>query len=434
MARYTFGPFSLDPESRVLLSNGEPVPMAGKTLDALVMLVQNRGRLVDKDELLSRIWAGSVVEEANLTQTIFTVRKVLGDSPKDHRYIATVAGRGYQFVAPVTESTITMPTADGLGKETRQFWHRNRVLQLGAAVTVLAGLVGMGFWLVRQPARDRLPEPIPFTSGVGFTRDPAFSPDGKQIAYSWMAAGDVTTSIYVKLVGGDTELAVTTSPGSDVVPAWSPDGRSIAFFRQATGKSGYYVVSALGGPVRQILHTRDDNGPGVTWFPDGRHIAIVLSAAKLADPPPEKSGWNLDRIVSVDFETGEQKYLTRPELEKALGDQAPAVSPDGRTVAFIRLWGADSADILLVTPDGRRTRRLTNVGAKFKGIAWTPDSRGLVYAMELNGRSRLWRMPINGGAASPITSSLELVYSPAVARQGNRLAYGVATGHDTLAA
>jgi DNA-binding winged helix-turn-helix (wHTH) protein len=71
MPRYTFGPFSLDPEARVLLRDGEPMPMAGKTLDMLVMLVQNRGRLVDKDELLSRVWAGTIVEEASLSRSIF---------------------------------------------------------------------------------------------------------------------------------------------------------------------------------------------------------------------------------------------------------------------------------------------------------------------------------------------------------------------------
>jgi len=103
MPRYSFGPFELDPEARLLCREGEPIPLAGKTLDTLLVLVENRGRLVDKDELLSRVWVGTVVEEANLTQTIFTVRKVLGDSPKDHRYIATVPGRGYQFVAPVIE-------------------------------------------------------------------------------------------------------------------------------------------------------------------------------------------------------------------------------------------------------------------------------------------------------------------------------------------
>ena len=103
MPRYTFGPFSLDTEARALLREGEPIPMAGKTFDTLVVLVQNRGRLVDKEELLSRVWPGTVVEEANLSQAIFTVRKILGDSPKDPRYIATIAGRGYQFVAPVTE-------------------------------------------------------------------------------------------------------------------------------------------------------------------------------------------------------------------------------------------------------------------------------------------------------------------------------------------
>jgi hypothetical protein len=64
MPRYAFGPFLLDPEARVLQRDGEPIPMAAKSLDTLIVLVQNRGRLVDKDELLSRVWAGSVVEEA----------------------------------------------------------------------------------------------------------------------------------------------------------------------------------------------------------------------------------------------------------------------------------------------------------------------------------------------------------------------------------
>lgn len=114
MRRYTFGPFSLDPQARVLLRDGEPVPMAGKSLDMLVVLVENRGRLVDKDELLSRVWAGTIVEEANLSQSVFTVRKILGDSPKDHRYIATVPGRGYQFVGPVTELTGATQPTDGL--------------------------------------------------------------------------------------------------------------------------------------------------------------------------------------------------------------------------------------------------------------------------------------------------------------------------------
>ncbi|HEY7211099.1 MAG TPA: transcriptional regulator, partial [Bryobacteraceae bacterium] len=104
MPRYSFGPFLLDSEARILLRSGKPVPLAGKTLDTLLVLVENRGRLVDKDELLARIWPGAVVEEANLSQSIYALRRILGDSPKDHRYIATVAGRGYQFVAPVTES------------------------------------------------------------------------------------------------------------------------------------------------------------------------------------------------------------------------------------------------------------------------------------------------------------------------------------------
>lgn len=99
MTRFVFGPFLLDLGSRALLRDGESLNINARTFDTLVVLVQNRGRLVDKDELLSLIWPDTVVNEVSLSQTIFAARKALGDNPRDHRYIATIPGRGYQFVA-----------------------------------------------------------------------------------------------------------------------------------------------------------------------------------------------------------------------------------------------------------------------------------------------------------------------------------------------
>jgi DNA-binding winged helix-turn-helix (wHTH) protein len=94
MPRFSFGPFMLDLEARALVREGEPLAIPARTLDTLAVLVQNRGRLLDKDELLSLIWPGTVVDEANLSQSIFTLRKILGDNRKEQRYIATLAGRG----------------------------------------------------------------------------------------------------------------------------------------------------------------------------------------------------------------------------------------------------------------------------------------------------------------------------------------------------
>jgi len=179
MPRYTFGPFSLDPETRVLLRDGQPIPMAGKTFDTLLILVQNRGRLVDKDELLSRIWAGTIVEEANLSQSIFTARRILGDSPKDHRYIATVPGRGYQFVAPVAEVACAEPAAEKASEGLRSS-KRNRALRFGVAGALLAGVAMVAFWRFRQLTPAESLEPIPFTSRIGHANRHRFRPMGSR--------------------------------------------------------------------------------------------------------------------------------------------------------------------------------------------------------------------------------------------------------------
>jgi DNA-binding winged helix-turn-helix (wHTH) protein/TolB-like protein/Flp pilus assembly protein TadD len=94
---YRFGPFVLDTLQHELLKQGKPVPLTPKTYDTLLVLVQNNGRMVSKDELMKILWPDSFVEESNLTQQVSMIRKALGESGSNSRYIVTIAGRGYRF-------------------------------------------------------------------------------------------------------------------------------------------------------------------------------------------------------------------------------------------------------------------------------------------------------------------------------------------------
>lgn len=98
-----FEPFSLDAVRRVLMRDGESVPLPSKAFDLLLVLVQNSGTAMNKADLLQAVWPDTNVEEGNLSQTIFVLRKALGDRPDEHRYIVTIPGFGYRFVAAVDE-------------------------------------------------------------------------------------------------------------------------------------------------------------------------------------------------------------------------------------------------------------------------------------------------------------------------------------------
>ena len=101
---YEFGPFSVDAGKRLLLRNGEPVPLAPKVLETLLALIENRERVLTKDELLKQVWGDTSVEEGGLTRNVSILRKILGEKPDDHQYIVTVPARGYRFVAAVREA------------------------------------------------------------------------------------------------------------------------------------------------------------------------------------------------------------------------------------------------------------------------------------------------------------------------------------------
>lgn len=108
---YEFGGFRLDTEQRVLGKNGDLVPLPPKVLDTLIFLVQNRGRVLEKRELVEALWPQSFVEESNLSQNIFLLRKTLGDDRGPASFIQTIPRRGYRFVAEVKESEATAAEA-----------------------------------------------------------------------------------------------------------------------------------------------------------------------------------------------------------------------------------------------------------------------------------------------------------------------------------
>ncbi len=120
--RFEFGPFQLDLNDRLLTREGEVISLRPKATEILVRLVKNAGQLIKRDELLKEVWPDTFVEESNLSQTIFTLRKALGDDRSEPRYIETVPRRGYRFVAEVTD------------EETKK--HQEEALQAASAASV----------------------------------------------------------------------------------------------------------------------------------------------------------------------------------------------------------------------------------------------------------------------------------------------------------
>ncbi len=98
---YEFGQFRMDPARKILLRDGEPVTLTSKAFEMLQVLIERSDKVVSKDDLMLALWPDSFVEESNLTQHISVLRKALGETPQDHRYILTFPGRGYRFAESV---------------------------------------------------------------------------------------------------------------------------------------------------------------------------------------------------------------------------------------------------------------------------------------------------------------------------------------------
>src|SRR5438067_862702 len=160
---YQFGSYRLDAVERVLLRDGQPVNLAPKDLETLLVLVERAGHIVEKGELLEKVWPGVFVEEGNLARHIFNLRQVLGDSPDGRKYIETIPKRGYRFVAAAQEDPeATAPYSivqdSEQARTTVHFGQKISLWMWPLALAVLAvtGIViARHFWPQRNPSPQR---------------------------------------------------------------------------------------------------------------------------------------------------------------------------------------------------------------------------------------------------------------------------------------
>ncbi len=302
-------------------------------------------------------------------------------------------------------------------------WPSARARRIGwwAALLLLASAAAAAAWFWRTLTESEPPAPrvTVLTSDPGSETFPSFSPDGNQLAFAWNGEQGDNTDIYVKVVGESYALRLTTDPLPDTYPAWSPDGKQIAFYRTGEGKGGIYAISPLGGQERKIS---DFQGVSLSWTPDGEWLATAKSSWDAADRQ-EGSG-----LYLIPVEGGRPRQITVPGSPQK--DWHPAVSPDGRRLAFTRCPMYPVCDIycLDLSPDGSalgKARRLTQQYSFFSGVAWSPDSESVIYSASrfVAMKPYLWRVGKDGRNPQRLEYAGPYASQPAVARSGNRLAF-----------
>ncbi len=257
---------------------------------------------------------------------------------------------------------------------------------------------------------------IPVVSYPGFQRDPAFSPDGNQIAFAWTGLSGTTTHIYVKVIGSDSPLQLTSGEVSDTHPAWAPDGKSIAFLRALSNSAtGIYQVAPLGGAERRIAEVLTGLYPALSWSHDSK--CLVTTGRESPD--------SRSQIFVISAESGERRPLS---FGGARDEFYPALSPNSQFLAFSRMYGDADWAIFTVPldsnlqPNGALHRVNTPYGLN-RQSAWTADGKDLIFA---NGGSatRLWRASAQSDIpARQLPATGDIAYQPAVAAVGNRLAF-----------
>jgi Tol biopolymer transport system component/DNA-binding winged helix-turn-helix (wHTH) protein len=446
---FVFGEYRLDPKERRIWRDDALVPLSPKTFDLLVVMLQGAGRLLEKDYLIRSVWPDSYVQDANLSVHIASLRRILGKTS----FIETVPKLGYRFVVPVSRvrspeslpgqgfvEAVTKPApmkeqlqpnlaplpVSPVVASSQTIKDGSRSLRVFLLATVFAIVcITCAFAIHLSAARkegiaDSGTNTRPLTSTSGLFLQPAFSPDGQELAYTLRSSTDSHQSIYLQHISSDDRRLLLDTGKDDYSPSWSPRGSEIAFLHSLGEDQPLDILivkqgnPALRRKIATICGANDifRNTPTLSWSPDARTLVTTDCIGKNESPV----------LVLISVDTGQKLQLTYAP-PRTIDDQA-VFSPDGTLIAFRRSQGDSSDEIYLIPANGGAEQKLTSRSNPVDGLAWSSDGKHIIFS---SGRATslgsIWSLPLSGGSPTAVTTPLTHTSSPTVSPVGHRMAY-----------
>jgi eukaryotic-like serine/threonine-protein kinase len=282
-----FGSFRADLRRRLLLRAGEPVSLPGKAFDVLVVLLQKPRETVSKDEIMKAVWPDTFVEEGNLTQTIFVLRKALGETEGGQPLIVTVPRQGYRFVGELSGSSSPGVQADHAAPDVPALAKKSGMTRMWLAGGAIAVLFGFCVWLIAryQPRESATDSPL-VRYAIAPPENSAYeagkvSPDGRLLALMAVDASGKGRLWTRRL----DSLGAQSLADAEFWPIWSPDSRFIAFVEEGKLKK----IEASGGAAQTICSAAlviggSWNRYGTIIFSDGEKLLQVAASGGDAKP------------------------------------------------------------------------------------------------------------------------------------------------------
>ena len=349
---YHFGPFALDPNKRALFRHSKPVALTPKAFDVLLYLAQNPNRVISKEELLKAVWAGSFVEEGNLTQNVFLLRKVLAEESGESGLIVTVPRVGYQFaaeVATVADTSLVPAGPPGNlvleGVQSTTHIVIEEEIESDAGTSVLPGSHLKA--LPASPSSAKRRWYIVAFAVVALAAAVVFRPT--------LPPPTVTRIRQLTHLGTLVHNTKLLTDGPRIYfRAWDGKDRALRYVSPEGGE-----VFSVESPFPQM--DVDDLSPSGSEF-------LVVN---LADR--RRTSYSDDDLPSV------WRIAVPSGSPRPVGDlraRESSWSPDGRTIAC-----AMGSDIYLVDPDGSNAIKLASLPGDPFYLLWSPDSRRLRFSV-----------------------------------------------------
>lgn len=417
---YEFENFRLDAAHLMLYRDERVVPLTPKVVETLVALVEHRGEVVSKEELMDRLWSDTAVEESNLSQNLYVLRKTLGNCPDGKPLIETFRRRGYRFNGQIQETrevellvathtkTLTVTEEETSEQNFLPTTSRKYFLAASAGLVGLA-LLALGVFRFLQPELRSSQNGKAIAADIKLTRlmpdqnmaDAAISPDGRYLAYALFENGK--SSLWLKDIasGSTTQIMPLVDNESYRNLVFSPDGTQIFYNTSLKSHPNFTIfrIPVFGGESQKIA---ENVVSPATISPDGRQIAFVrwgdAAEGRLIVAAADGSG---ERILSVrKRETG---------WYESWGSNL-SWSPDGQKIALcggrivdgkshyelIEVSVADGVERNIPTPDWNY----------LDDVVWLSDQSGLLVRARETETSpwQIWRIPYPVGGVGRVTN------------------------------